>query len=91
LEHNEAEELLVKRLTEEKTDNSPEEASEEAVKQLLPRWEIRIQAEWDPVIEETKAYRAIASEVDGRYDTKDIGKNSGNDAGKEEIDEGQSR
>jgi hypothetical protein len=86
LEHNEAEELLVKRLTEEKTDISPAEASEEAVKRLLPRWEIRIQAEWDPVVEETKAYRAIASEVDGRYDDKAITSNEGN-----EKDEGQSR
>ncbi len=76
LEHNEAEELLAKRLTEKKPEDSIEDAEVQAVKRLPPRWEIRIQAERDPVVEETKAYRAIAREVDGRYDN---------------IDEGQSR
>jgi hypothetical protein len=85
LDHNEAEELLVRQLTEESSESSPEEAGTEAVKRLSPRWEIRIQAEWDPVAEETKAYRAIASEVDGRYDGKAITSNKG-----KEKDEGQS-
>lgn len=63
---SEAEQLLVQRLSEEQAQVSlPEEA---AVKALPPRWEIRIHAERDPIAEETKAYRAIAEEIDGRYD-----------------------
>jgi hypothetical protein len=69
--HNEAEELLVRRLSEgQLEDNSPEV---KAVKALPPRWEIRIQTERDPIAEETKVYRAIAREVDDRYDNKDKG------------------
>jgi hypothetical protein len=86
LEHNEAEELLVKRLTEEISEPSPEEAKAEAVKRLFPRSEIRIQAERDPVTEETKAYRAIASEVDRRYDGRVTDSNE-----RKEKDEGHSR
>lgn len=63
---SEAEELLVRRLT-EGTPEQPQ-AEIEAVKRLSPRWEIRIQADKDPIVEETKAYRAIAREVDDRYD-----------------------
>jgi hypothetical protein len=71
LEHNEkkareAEELLAERLTEGKQDVDGPEI--EAVRRLTPRWEIRVQAERDPVAEETKLYRTLASEVDGRYD-----------------------
>jgi hypothetical protein len=45
-----------------------EAPEDQAVKMLPPRWEIRTQAERDPIAEETKAYRAMAREVDGRYD-----------------------
>jgi hypothetical protein len=65
---NGAEELLARRLT-EGTPND-EVAEDEAVKRLHPRWEIRIQAERDPIAEETKAYRAMATEIDDRYDDK---------------------
>lgn len=41
---------------------------EEAVARLSPRWEIRVQAEFDPVAEETALYRKMAKEADGRYD-----------------------
>jgi hypothetical protein len=68
---NEAEELLARRLAEGTPDD--EAAEVEAVKRLAPRWEIRIQAERDPIVEETKAYRAIATEIDDRYDDKDKG------------------
>ncbi|BBI35736.1 hypothetical protein [Cohnella abietis] len=64
------EELLARSLTEEKPEAKPEETEAEALKQLPPRWEVRIQSKFDPVVEETKAYRAIAKEVDGRYDDK---------------------
>ncbi|RED63102.1 hypothetical protein [Cohnella lupini] len=68
MERNEAEELLARRLTEEQAEETEENAEAKAAKKLSPRWEIRIQAKHDPVVEETKAYRAIASEVDHRYD-----------------------
>ncbi len=68
MEHNEAEELLARRLTEEQDEDTQENAEAKAAKKLPPRWEIRIQAKHDPVVEETKAYRAIAREVDNRYD-----------------------
>ncbi|WP_027085868.1 hypothetical protein [Cohnella panacarvi] len=61
-----AEELLAERLTEgEQEADAPEV---EAVRRISPRWEVRVQAERDPVAEETKLYRTIAREVDGRYD-----------------------
>lgn len=72
-----AEELLAERLTEgEQTVDAPEV---EAVRRIAPRWEIRVQAERDPVAEETQAYRAMAHEIDGRYD-KFAGNNPGKDA-----------
>jgi hypothetical protein len=71
ISHNEAEELLVRRLTDGHLEqNSPED---DAVKALPPRWEIRIQTDRDPIAEETKIYRAIAREVDDRYDNIDKG------------------
>ncbi|XID90550.1 hypothetical protein ACF3MZ_18635 [Paenibacillaceae bacterium WGS1546] len=63
-----AEELLARKLSEEGPERSEAEAEAQAAKRLLPRWEIRIQAELDPVVEETRSYRAMAQEVDGRYD-----------------------
>ena len=68
MEHNEAEELLARKLTEALAEDTQAEAEAKAAKNLPPRWEIRIQAKHDPVVEETKAYRAIAQEVDNRYD-----------------------
>jgi len=67
MNREEAEELLARKLAEEPADAGEEEASAKAVKRLAPRWEIRVQAQLDPVVEETKAYRAMAREVDDRY------------------------
>lgn len=39
-----------------------------AVRRLSPRYEVRIAAERDPVAEETRKFRGMAREVDGRYD-----------------------
>jgi hypothetical protein len=64
--YHEVEELLARKLAEGEPDVV--NAQEEAVKRLSPRWEIRIQTERDPIAEETKAYRAIAEEIDDRYD-----------------------
>lgn len=44
------------------------DAEAEAIRRLPPRWEIRIQTDYDPVVEETKKYRQMAKEVDDRYD-----------------------
>ncbi len=64
----EAERLLAEKLTEgEQNRGNPDE---EAVKQIPPRWEIRVQTERDPVAEETAQYRKLAKEVDDRYDGK---------------------
>jgi hypothetical protein len=43
----------------------PDEA---AARSLSPRWEIRIPALQDSIVEETKRYRQMAGEVDDRYD-----------------------
>jgi hypothetical protein len=41
---------------------------QEAARRRLPRkTEVRIQAETDPVVEETRQYRQMAEEVDDRY------------------------
>lgn len=39
-----------------------------AQEQLIPKYEIRIPIEKDPIIEETRIIREIAQEVDDRYD-----------------------
>jgi uncharacterized protein (DUF2344 family) len=39
-----------------------------AREQLNPRYEIRIRAEKDPIVEETRKIREMAEEVDDRYD-----------------------
>lgn len=62
------ERLLAEQLME--GGQSGTDPKEEAVRRLPPRWEIRIQTEYDPVAEETAQYRKIAKEVDGRYDGK---------------------
>lgn len=46
-----------------------QEAAEEAArKRISPKYEVRVQATFDPIVEETKLYREKAREVDGRYD-----------------------
>ncbi|WP_068614323.1 hypothetical protein [Paenibacillus tuaregi] len=45
-----------------------EERKEEERRRLSPKYEIRVQTEHDPIVEETLKYRSMAKEVDGRYD-----------------------
>ncbi|WP_343224462.1 hypothetical protein [Paenibacillus sp. ACRRX] len=45
-----------------------EEMEEAARKCVIPRTEVRIQTELDPIVEETRRFRSIAKEVDNRYD-----------------------
>ena len=37
--------------------------------QVSPKYEIRIQTELDPIVEETLRYRSMAREIDDRYDS----------------------
>ncbi|MNW54646.1 hypothetical protein D3C74_322560 [compost metagenome] len=38
------------------------------IRQISPKYEIRIQTTLDPIVEETLRYRKIAYELDDRYD-----------------------
>lgn len=42
-----------------------------AMNALTPKYEIRVRAERDTILEETKLYRQMAAEVDDRYDKYD--------------------
>ncbi len=44
------------------------EIRETARRRLPAKTEIRIQAQFDPVTEETELYRRLAQEIDDRYD-----------------------
>lgn len=64
-------EKLEKELSEllsEAEERSEEERQEETRKSLPHKYEIRIQTELDPIVEETLKYRSMAKEIDGRYD-----------------------
>lgn len=52
----------------EKGDLHKESPSAAAVRRLIPPYEARMQTEQDPIVEETKAVRRLAEEVDDRYD-----------------------
>lgn len=77
----ELEEELVQKLTE--GEMKLEKADEAARKRLPLKTEIRIQAQIDPIVEETKRYRQMASEVDDRYAKYDRLVNESEDADKQ--------
>ncbi|MEF2966133.1 hypothetical protein V3851_09855 [Paenibacillus sp. M1] len=52
----------------EQEQASKEERLEEERRRLSPKYEIRIQTNLDPIVEETRKYRSMAKEIDGRYD-----------------------
>ncbi|WP_314587331.1 hypothetical protein [Paenibacillus terrigena] len=62
----ELEQQLSDMLTEGEMEAVDRKAQERA--QISPKYEIRIQTELDPIREETKKFRSMAKEVDGRYD-----------------------
>lgn len=62
----ELEEKLSELLTEGELDETNRQ--EEGRKRLSPKYEVRIQTTFDPVVEETIKYRSMAKEIDGRYD-----------------------
>lgn len=66
------EEQLAQTLTEGEMERV--DTSEAARKRLPLKTEIRIQAQVEPVVEETKLFRQMAEEVDDRYD-RVIGRN----------------
>ncbi|MBN6189144.1 hypothetical protein JQN58_20025 [Aneurinibacillus sp. BA2021] len=49
-------------------DMDSEDPKTGAVKRLPARYEVRVQTVTDPIAEETKIYRSLAEELDGRYD-----------------------
>lgn len=60
------EQEVTQRLTE--GDMELIDPEEGARNRLTPRYEIRIQAKHDPIVEETNRYRKLAQEIDQRYD-----------------------
>lgn len=62
----EAEARLAELLEEGEMERLKPEA--EAPRHLSPRYEVRMETEGGPVIEETEHYRRMAKEIDGRYD-----------------------
>ncbi|WP_018754907.1 hypothetical protein [Paenibacillus terrigena] len=62
----ELEQQLSDMLTEGEMEAVDRKAQER--EQISPKYEIRIQTELDPIREETKKFRSMAKEVDGRYD-----------------------
>jgi len=63
---NEVERELANRLTEGEMERA--NPTETARRMLSPKYEIRVQAELDPVVEEILRFRQVAREVDDRYD-----------------------
>ncbi|AHV95511.1 hypothetical protein [Paenibacillus sabinae] len=61
---------LERRLSEMLNEGELEQSSREAreLRQISPKYEIRIQTTLDPIVEETQRYRSIARELDDRYD-----------------------
>ncbi|MCE3198639.1 hypothetical protein JI735_12140 [Paenibacillus sonchi] len=61
---------LERKLSELLEDGEMEEADRTAkeIRQISPKYEIRIQTTLDPIVEETLRYRKIGHELDDRYD-----------------------
>ncbi|MEO2261293.1 hypothetical protein ABGV43_30760 [Paenibacillus amylolyticus] len=62
---------LERRLSDMLTEGDMEESgdTDQRERQLIPpKYEVRIQTERDPIVEETLKYRKMAREVDDRYD-----------------------
>lgn len=66
-DNKELERELAELLTDQEF-SSEEERREEERRRLSPRYEIRVQTNLDPIVEETRKYRSMAKEIDGRYD-----------------------
>lgn len=49
--------------------DSEEERRKKERSRLAPKYEIRVQTQLDPIVEETLKYRSMAKEIDDRYDS----------------------
>ncbi|WP_339295566.1 hypothetical protein MKY82_04475 [Paenibacillus sp. FSL W7-1279] len=79
---------LERQLSEMLTDGEMQkkDREKEERKLLSPKYEIRIQTQLDPIVEETQKYRSMAKEVDDRYDKymdKAVKKDKPEDSGEE--------
>lgn len=61
-----AERLLAEQLEDGPVDEP--DRGELVRRSLPPKYEVRVRTEYDPIVEETKRYRSMAREIDGRYD-----------------------
>jgi TPP-dependent indolepyruvate ferredoxin oxidoreductase alpha subunit len=79
---------LERQLSEMLTDGEMEKKDREKEERRLlsPKYEIRIQTQLDPIVEETQKYRSMAKELDDRYDKymdKVVKKDKPEDSGEE--------
>ena len=65
-ESNDLERKLSDMLTEGDMEQGDRKAQE--LREISPKYEIRIQTTMDPIVEETLRYRKIGRELDDRYD-----------------------
>ncbi|WP_340021165.1 hypothetical protein MHI24_19390 [Paenibacillus sp. FSL K6-1096] len=65
-ENDDLEQKLTELLVEGEMEQADRKAKE--LRQISPKYEIRIQTTLDPIVEETLRYRKIAYELDDRYD-----------------------
>ncbi|MGG1876348.1 hypothetical protein ABDI30_01970 [Paenibacillus cisolokensis] len=68
--HDSSEQDLERQLSEMLTEGEMQDKDREKEQRRLvsPKYEIRIQTQLDPIVEETLKFRSMAKEVDGRYD-----------------------
>ncbi|ASA25550.1 hypothetical protein [Paenibacillus donghaensis] len=61
---------LERKLSELLEDGEMEQGDRTAkeIRQISPRYEVRIQTTFDPIVEETRRYRKLGRELDDRYD-----------------------
>ncbi|MFB8376847.1 hypothetical protein ACWIE6_24415 [Paenibacillus taichungensis] len=79
---------LERRLSDMLTEGDMEESgdADKRERQLIPpKYEVRIQTERDPIVEETLKYRDMAREVDDRYD-RYLERSTGNKPDTDPID-----
>ncbi|AUS25008.1 hypothetical protein MMB75_21730 [Paenibacillus sp. P2(2022)] len=61
-------EELERQLSELLTEGEIRENEAKKRERLSPKYEVRVQTQMDPIVEETRKYRNMARELDDRYD-----------------------
>lgn len=61
-------EELERQLSELLTEGEIRENEAKKRERLSPKYEVRVQTQMDPIVEETRKYRSMARELDDRYD-----------------------